>query len=113
MAKLKPQQDGKGRFVTGNGGGGRAKGSRNKLGEAFVDELYADWLANGADVIKTVRETRPQDYLKVIASILPKDVNVNVSAIESMSDDELSTTIKRRLDALEFTSIKGPEPTEH
>jgi hypothetical protein len=42
MAKHKPQQDEKGRFLTGNSGGGRPKGSRNQLGEAFVADLYAD-----------------------------------------------------------------------
>jgi hypothetical protein len=43
MAKPKPEQDEKGRFVPGNSGnGGRPKGSRNRLGEAFVAGLYAD-----------------------------------------------------------------------
>jgi hypothetical protein len=45
MLKPKPEQDEKGRFVPGNnGGGGRPIGSRNQLGEAFIVDLYADWL---------------------------------------------------------------------
>jgi hypothetical protein len=112
MAKPKPEQDEKGRFLPGNNGGsGRPKGSRNQLGETFVADLYADWQKHGPVTITKVRETRPADYLKVIASILPKDSNVKVSAIESMTDDELSATIKR-LDA-DFAERKGSEPTEH
>ncbi len=56
MAKSKPTQDEKGRFLPGNNGGtGRPKGSRNKLGEAFIDDLYQDWQANGAETIACVR----------------------------------------------------------
>ena len=44
MAKPKPAQDEKGRFVPGNNGGaGRPKGSRNLLGEAFIADLYEHW----------------------------------------------------------------------
>lgn len=32
-----------GRFLTGNGGGGRPKGSRNKLGEQFLEALAQDF----------------------------------------------------------------------
>jgi hypothetical protein len=95
MAKHKPAQDEKGRFLTGNSGGGRPKGSRNQLGEAFVADLYADWQANGADTIARVREERPQDYLKVLASILPKDVNLNVSRFDHMTEAELDAEITR------------------
>jgi hypothetical protein len=44
---------------------GRPKGSRNKLGEQFLTDLYADWVENGVAAIKKVRETRPEIYLKV------------------------------------------------
>jgi hypothetical protein len=97
MLKPKPEQDEKGRFISGTSGGGRPRGSRNLLGEAFVADLYADWQKHGPVTITKVRKTRPSDYLRLIASILPKDVNVNVTAAESMSDDELSATIKRLL----------------
>jgi hypothetical protein len=38
-----------GRFVTGNfGGPGRKLGSRNKLGEAFIEDLRDAWIEHGA-----------------------------------------------------------------
>ena len=85
-----PEKDAKtGRFVTGNNGGGRPKGARNRLGDAFVADLLEDWEDNGKAAIQQVRTERPQDYLKVVASILPKDVNVNVRPFEEMDDDQL------------------------
>lgn len=96
-----PEQDSEtGRFVSGNiGGPGRGKGSRNKLGEAFIADLYEDWWENGSAAIKVVRAEKPDAYLKVIASILPKDVNLNVNQLDQMSEDELIARI-RQLDAL-------------
>jgi hypothetical protein len=98
MVKPKPEQDEKGRFIAGNSGnGGRKPGSRAKLGEAFVADLCADWEKHGIETIARVREQRPHEYLKVVASILPKDLNVNVSPFEHMTDAELEDSIKRLL----------------
>jgi hypothetical protein len=85
--QLKPFQPGN-KF-----GKGRPKGSRNKLGEEFLAKLHADFEQHGESVIKEVRETKPADYLKVVASILPKELNVTTNAVEEMSDDELAAGI--------------------
>lgn len=77
---------------------GRPKGSRAKLGEAFLSDMMADWEENGAAVIAKVRATKPDQYLKVVASVLPKDLNVNVNGLEEVTDDELIQSI-RELDA--------------
>jgi hypothetical protein len=84
-----------GTFAPGISGNprGKPKGSRTKLGEAFISDLQADWVANGADVIVKVRTDRPADYLKVVASILPKELNVRVDPLEEMDDDELSAIL--------------------
>jgi hypothetical protein len=65
---------------------GKPKGSRNKLGEAFIQDLYADWETNGADVIAKVREGKPDAYLKVVASILPQ--KLEIEHVDSLTDDE-------------------------
>lgn len=89
-AKKLPEQDKKtGRFLTGNIGGGRPQGARAKLGEAFLSDVLSDWEENGKQVIQTVRTDKPDQYLKVVASILPKDLNVNVSSVDELTDAEL------------------------
>lgn len=72
---------------------GRPKGSRNKLGESFLTDLQADWEKNGVDVIAKVRTDRPHEYLKVVASILPKELNVRVDPLDEMDDDELTAIL--------------------
>ncbi len=72
-----PAQDEKGRFVAGNSGnGGRPKGARAKLGEAFLSAMQQDFAENGAAVIEAVRTEKPDQYLKVVASILPKEIDL-------------------------------------
>lgn len=81
---VKPEQDEKGRFVAGNSGnGGRPKGARAKLGEAFLSAMQEDFAANGVDAIKTVREEKPDQYLKVIASILPKELDLTDETMQA------------------------------
>ncbi len=60
-------------FKEGNpGNGGRPKGSRNKLSEAFLKSLADDFTEHGNDVIKTLREKQPAQYCNVIGKLMPK-----------------------------------------
>lgn len=88
---IKPIQDPEtGRFVAGNGGnGGRPKGARAKLGELFIQALKDDFEANGVEAIIKVRDEKPDAYLKVIASLMPKDLNLNINPMEDATDAEL------------------------
>jgi len=91
MSKKKPEKDKKtGRFVTGNIGGGRSKGSRNKLGEAFLSDMLADWEENGVAAIEVVRAEKPDAYLKVIAQVIPKELNVKVGELDELTDEQLA-----------------------
>lgn len=82
------------------GNPGRPKGSRNKLGEAFLAELHKDFQAHGSDAITKVRDQKPDAYLKVIASILPKELKVSVDEFDELSDDELDRRIRHLARAL-------------
>jgi hypothetical protein len=57
---------------------GRPKGSRNRLGEDFLRALADDFAEHGSEAIEDVRINSPKDYLKVIASLLPKGVELDV-----------------------------------
>jgi len=89
------QKDELGRFVTGNNGGGRPKGSRNKLSEDFVAKLYDDFTAHGEAAIKKCREDSPETYVKVIAGLLPKEMHIKESALEDMSADDIAEALAR------------------
>ena len=74
---------------------GRPKGSRNKLGEEFLDALYSDFQENGAAVIAQVRTEKPDAYLKVVASLMPKEVKLDArTELYDMSDADLMAIIQ-------------------
>lgn len=71
---------------------GRPKGARAKLGEAFLDVLLADFMkaaaqgGQGMEAIKAMREEKPAEYAKMIASLLPKEIegNINLGIAEAL-----------------------------
>src|SRR5215203_1058233 len=63
-----------GRFLAGNNGGGRPKGSRNRLSQSFLQVIAEDFSAHGADALKRVREADPGTYLKLVGSLVPRDL---------------------------------------
>jgi len=79
---------------------GRPKGSRNKLGEDFIQKLYADFHEHGEAVIEAVRVEKPDQYLKVVASILPKEVKISTEV--DLSDEELDQRIRQLAAALDL-----------
>ena len=82
-------------FQPGNPGGpGRPKGSRNRLAEAFLDALHADFLEHGVAAIEAARAESPLGYVRIVASLLPQKLQVEGST-GSLSDDELVAIIRR------------------
>jgi hypothetical protein len=73
---------------------GRPKGARNKLGEEFIQSLYEDYKVHGVSVIERVREARPHEYLRIVASLLPKQVEIRDNPFDDVSDDELAAIIE-------------------
>jgi hypothetical protein len=68
---------------------GRHKGSRNKISEEFIAALCEDFEQRGVSAIEAVRIERPADYLKIIASTVPKELNVSASSLDDLSDEDL------------------------
>lgn len=73
---------------------GRPKGARNKLGEEFLQDMLSDWEENGKVVIEAVRVEKPDQYLKVVASILPKELNVKVNELDDLTDEQLARQLR-------------------
>lgn len=53
---------------------GRPKGARSRLSEDFLAALANDFEQHGAEAIQDVRTKKPEHYLKVIASLLPRGI---------------------------------------
>jgi hypothetical protein len=103
-------------------------GPRNKLSESSLADLCADFEQHGAGIIQGVREERPQDYLRVVASIIPKDFNIatrpekavemtdaelmEIIALARTGDDDDSVGYSRALTAVGVPTRPNPEPRD-
>ena len=88
------------KWVKGQSGNpaGRPKGSRDALSEAVYKQIAADWGKHGAEVIKAVRENKPEAYLQVVARLMPAAHEVTVEeprsrSVSEFSDEELVALI--------------------
>jgi hypothetical protein len=59
---------------------GRKPGSRNRLSEAFLNSLEADFEQHGPQVIAKVRVESPAVYLKVVANLMPAQLEARLQA---------------------------------
>ena len=114
---LKVGTDAKGRFVKGNALGGRPKGARSKIEEAFLRDFYDSWKRKGADAIDRAADADPMGYIRVAASLLPRvkpaneddgetNVNVNVTIQVSEFLSKLQAVAARQA---EMKALAGPE----
>lgn len=71
------------------GSGGRIAGSRNKLQAVFVEALVKDFAEHGDGVIRIVRMEKPAEYLRIVASVLPKELVVADASLDELSDQEI------------------------
>ncbi len=64
------------RFQPGQSGNptDRLRGARNKLGEAFITDLYDAWQKHGADVIKRCVEENPAEVRRVAKALGIEDI---------------------------------------
>lgn len=89
------------KFKPGQSGNpaGKPKGARNKLGEEFIEALFDDFKVHGPNVIARVRQEKPDAYLKVVASLLPREINLK-TPLEELTDEQLTARIRQLAVAL-------------
>jgi len=73
------RDDETGQFLKGYSRGGRPLGSRNKLSEAFLQDLHAQWLKSGATALRAVADTDPVAFTKLVAGVLPAKVEQSLT----------------------------------
>lgn len=93
-ASTPPQQRGLVKWKPGQSGNpkGRPKGSKDKINELFLRDFYEAWEALGRPALLAMAWLHPDKFVQCAASLLPKDINVNVN---ELTDDELQSRIQQ------------------
>ncbi|MBZ9986445.1 hypothetical protein LB572_04965 [Mesorhizobium sp. BH1-1-5] len=82
----------------------RPKRPRKTLVDDFAAAVRADFRAHGAGVIAAVRAEKPDQYLKVVLTLLPKDfsakdssdgVDAHQNSLEQFSDIVFEVVVRR------------------
>jgi hypothetical protein len=69
-----------GRFLKGHKAlGGRPLGSRGKLSEAFLADLFSEWKKSGRSALAQVAREAPDTFLRIISSVMPKVLDLDGS----------------------------------
>ena len=97
--------------------GGRAKGAKNRLSHAFLTALADNFEQHGIEALKIARIERPVDYIKVVAGLMPKELEIMDSRLTDLSDEELDVFIAKLRAQLRGAIAQdlgdGENPTTH
>ncbi|MGZ5141621.1 MAG: hypothetical protein ACXWCX_27820 [Burkholderiales bacterium] len=107
------------RFNSTTNRGGRRAGARNKLQTDFLRDLAEAWALEGKGALRIMVKEEPSMFVQVCASLMPKEVAVDVSGpLADLSDDELLEALqavkelRARTIELEANSEKAREVEE-
>ena len=78
---------------------GRPKEARDRISRAFLTAVAEDFEAHGKAAIIRVREEDPSTYVRVVASLQPKELEIT-RPLDNLTDDELSKIIDAVTDEL-------------
>ena len=68
---------------------GRPKGSRNKLTEDFFRDLSEAWQAFGKPALMTAAWTHPVEFVRVVASLMPRELEALIEKYRDVDQDPL------------------------
>jgi len=90
---------------------GRPRETRNKLSGAFLRALHISFEEKGVDAIERVIRDDPAGYLRVIASVMPKELEISKNA-EDLTDEQLAEVVAALRSAISSGIVREVEKTE-
>jgi hypothetical protein len=79
--------------------------ARLKLQRKYFDALLADFAEHGEAAIKIMRIEEPSAYIRIIASLMPKEFTVTDNARGDMSDEDLQQLLARAQAMLKIVDV--------
>ena len=77
-----------GQFVAGWKGGGRKKGSKDKLNQQVIGTMERLWSQRGDEIMEHLADTKPEVLAGLIARLIPQ--SLAEEAIQGKDSDEIS-----------------------
>lgn len=79
-------------FMPGQSGNpsGRPKGAKNKLTDLFLSAIADDFAEHGAEALARVRAQDPASYLKIVGSLVPRELVLQREESPAVDYAELS-----------------------
>src|SRR3974377_1897138 len=75
--------------------GGRTRGAKNRLSHAFLTALAKDFEQHGVEALKIARFEKPVEYIRIVAGLMPKELEIMDSRLTDFSDEELDVFIAK------------------
>lgn len=94
------------RFVPGQTGRAKQKGTRDRMSAAFLAALADDFEAHGKEAVEKVRQDDPSTYLRIFATLAPKEMEIS-RPLDGISDELLDKVI-----AVITAAVGGQEDTD-
>jgi hypothetical protein len=87
---------------------GRARASRNRLQGDFLYALAEDFREHGVEAIRIMRIERPTEYVKCVASLMPREMQLERhTVLHEMDDDALEALKQYALQELQPSAINA------
>jgi hypothetical protein len=68
---------------------GKPKGTRTKISEDFLRDLHEAWETNGKEALRVIATEKHADFVKVVAGLLPKEVQIK-DELSEFTDEQLA-----------------------
>jgi len=90
---------------------GRPRETRDRLTGDFIKALAEDFAEHGAQAIAACRQTDPAAYLRLVASLLPRELGVRRSPLDDLDHQQLMKLADALQAAVEAARQGLPVPT--
>lgn len=87
---------------------GRPRGARSKLAEDFIRDVADAWEECGPQAIEMAMAESPMGFVRMVASIIPQEVDHRIRDLEDMSDEEIDARIQRGLGVIGILAGGSP-----
>lgn len=87
---------------SGNPKGGKVSNARRLLSDQFLRDLGREWKKRGTKAITDVAEDDPGTFLRVVASLLPKEIHQDINVKDERTENEIVESILAKAKSLDM-----------